>query len=102
MQRDVPIFSLPKEWLWCETWCAEEEKGRAKSIDLCSNPLKKEDKLTQGRRIITEWNIYDTEILKILGTDDVLNEAPTHNNDGVDIDVDIVQIQDQDHDHDEL
>ncbi|KAI0948225.1 hypothetical protein AcW1_009797 [Taiwanofungus camphoratus] len=21
LQREVPIFSLPEDWLWCETWC---------------------------------------------------------------------------------
>ena len=34
----VPIFSLPQEWLWCETWCSDSSKAQAKTIDLCNNP----------------------------------------------------------------
>ncbi|CAN0504348.1 unnamed protein product, partial [Laminaria digitata] len=34
----VPIFSLPQEWLWCETWCSDSSKEQAKTIDLCNNP----------------------------------------------------------------
>ncbi len=34
LQDRVPIFSLPQEWLWCETWCDDESKARAKTIDL--------------------------------------------------------------------
>ena len=37
----VPIKSLPQEWLWCETWCSKETLKDAKSIDLCNNPLTK-------------------------------------------------------------
>ena len=37
----VPIKSLPQEWLWCETWCSKESLKDAKSIDLCNNPLTK-------------------------------------------------------------
>jgi len=25
-QHTVPIFSLPTEWLWCETWCGNTTK----------------------------------------------------------------------------
>ncbi|CAN0086816.1 unnamed protein product, partial [Ectocarpus sp. 8 AP-2014] len=34
----VPIFSLPQEWLWCESWCSDGSKAEAKTIDLCNNP----------------------------------------------------------------
>ncbi|KAL4857496.1 UDP-glucose:glycoprotein glucosyltransferase [Chlorella vulgaris] len=54
-QHGVPIFSLPREWLWCETWCGSESRPRAKTIDLCNNPLTKEPKLAAARRIIAEW-----------------------------------------------
>ena len=37
----VPIKSLPQDWLWCETWCSKESLKTAKSIDLCNNPLTK-------------------------------------------------------------
>ena len=51
----VPIFSLPPEWLWCETWCGPASRPAAKTIDLCNNPLTKEPKLHSARRIIAEW-----------------------------------------------
>ncbi len=38
LQNRVPIFSLPQEWLWCETWCDDESKARAKTIDLVRPP----------------------------------------------------------------
>lgn len=34
MIHNVPIKSLPQEWLWCETWCSDESKATAKTIDL--------------------------------------------------------------------
>jgi hypothetical protein len=37
-QHQVPIYSLPQEWLWCESWCGNATKEQAKTIDLCNNP----------------------------------------------------------------
>lgn len=34
MIHQVPIKSLPQEWLWCETWCDDSTKKSAKTIDL--------------------------------------------------------------------
>ena len=62
MIHQVPIFSLPQEWLFCETWCDKSELASAKSIDLCNNPLTKEPKLEAARRIVSEWTDYDDEI----------------------------------------
>lgn len=62
MIHQVPIKSLPQEWLWCETWCDDVSKRKAKTIDLCNNPLTKEAKLDAAVRIVGEWNDYDTEI----------------------------------------
>lgn len=62
MIHQVTIKSLPQEWLWCETWCSDEEKEKAKTIDLCNNPKTKEPKLTSARRIVKEWQDYDDEI----------------------------------------
>lgn len=62
MIHQVAIKSLPQEWLWCETWCSDEEKEKAKTIDLCNNPKTKEPKLTSARRIVAEWQDYDDEI----------------------------------------
>ncbi|KAL6299204.1 glycosyltransferase family 24 protein [Sparassis latifolia] len=63
LQREVPIFSLPEDWLWCETWCSKDRLNRAKTIDLCQNPLTKEPKLARARHI-PEWEEYDSEIAR--------------------------------------
>uniref|UniRef100_A0AAY5F5Y9 UDP-glucose ceramide glucosyltransferase-like 1 n=1 Tax=Electrophorus electricus TaxID=8005 RepID=A0AAY5F5Y9_ELEEL len=34
MIHQVPIKSLPQDWLWCETWCDDTSKTKAKTIDL--------------------------------------------------------------------
>ncbi|KAM7250288.1 hypothetical protein ACFE04_022171 [Oxalis oulophora] len=60
-QHMVPIFSLPQEWLWCESWCGNATKAKAKTIDLCNNPMTKEPKLQGARRIVTEWPELDLE-----------------------------------------
>ncbi|VDD80862.1 unnamed protein product [Mesocestoides corti] len=62
MIHQVPIKSLPQEWLWCETWCSDESKAKAKTIDLCNNPMTKEPKLSAAMRIIPGWGDYDAEI----------------------------------------
>ncbi|XP_065869567.1 UDP-glucose:glycoprotein glucosyltransferase isoform X2 [Euphorbia lathyris] len=70
-QHTVPIFSLPQEWLWCESWCGNATKSKAKTIDLCNNPMTKEPKLQGARRIVSEWVDFDSEArhftAKILG-----------------------------------
>ena len=63
-QHGVPIYSLPKEWLWCETWCSMEELETAKSIDLCNNPLTKEPKIDKAKRMLSEWSEVDDEATK--------------------------------------
>ncbi|GMH34056.1 hypothetical protein BSKO_01890 [Bryopsis sp. KO-2023] len=60
-QHSVEIFSLPQEWLWCESWCGNATKSAAKTIDLCNNPLTKEPKLQAARRIVAEWPDLDEE-----------------------------------------
>jgi UDP-glucose:glycoprotein glucosyltransferase len=62
MQVQLPIYSLPQNWLWCETWCSDESLKDAKTIDLCNNPMTKEPKLDRARRQVPEWNEYDNEI----------------------------------------
>ncbi|XP_040394484.1 UDP-glucose:glycoprotein glucosyltransferase 2 [Cygnus olor] len=66
MIHQVAIKSLPQEWLWCETWCDDESKKKAKTIDLCNNPQTKEPKLKAAVRIVPEWVEYDTEIRKLI------------------------------------
>jgi len=69
-QHQVPIFSLPQEWLWCESWCSDETKTLAKTIDLCNNPLHKEAKLSMAKRVISgdlfeeSWEELDAEVEK--------------------------------------
>ncbi|KAA6411432.1 MAG: glycosyltransferase family 24 [Lasallia pustulata] len=62
MQMVLPIFSLPQDWLWCETWCSDESLREARTIDLCNNPLTHEPKLDRARRQVPEWTVYDEEI----------------------------------------
>ncbi|XP_007441084.1 UDP-glucose:glycoprotein glucosyltransferase 2, partial [Python bivittatus] len=66
MIHQVTIKSLPQEWLWCETWCSDESKEKAKTIDLCNNPKTKEPKLEAAVRIVPEWTDYDSEIQKLI------------------------------------
>uniref|UniRef100_A0A7N8X340 UDP-glucose glycoprotein glucosyltransferase 1 n=1 Tax=Mastacembelus armatus TaxID=205130 RepID=A0A7N8X340_9TELE len=65
MIHQVPIKSLPQEWLWCETWCDDSSKKSAKTIDLCNNPMTKEPKLQAAVRIVAEWTDYDQEIKRL-------------------------------------
>ncbi|KAK8564297.1 hypothetical protein V6N12_036423 [Hibiscus sabdariffa] len=80
-QHTVPIFSLPQEWLWCESWCGNATKSKAKTIDLCNNPMTKEPKLQGARRIVSEWTGLDFEArkftAKILGDEMENSEPPT-------------------------
>jgi UDP-glucose:glycoprotein glucosyltransferase len=66
MQHNLPIHSLPQEWLWCETWCSDESFKDAKTIDLCNNPQTKEPKLDRARRQVPEWTEYDNEIREVI------------------------------------
>ncbi|CAG9313511.1 unnamed protein product [Blepharisma stoltei] len=65
IQNKVPITQLPSEWLWCDTWCAHEEKDKAKIIDLCNNPLTKEPKLDIAKRVIPLWKKYNEIVEKL-------------------------------------
>lgn len=68
VQHSIKIFSLPQEWLWCESWCSDETKAAAKTIDLCNNPLHKESKISMAKRIISgdlfpeSWVELDSEV----------------------------------------
>jgi UDP-glucose:glycoprotein glucosyltransferase len=67
-QHQVPIHSLPQEWLWCESWCSDETKAGAKTIDLCNNPLHKEPKVSMAKRVVSgplfneSWVELDAEV----------------------------------------
>ncbi|KAF0698685.1 Aste57867_10708 [Aphanomyces stellatus] len=67
-QHQIPIFSLPQEWLWCESWCSDDSKAQAKTIDLCNNPKHKEPKLEMAKRVISgelfpeSWLELDAEV----------------------------------------
>lgn len=83
MQHVLPIHSLSQEWLWCETWCADEALGTAKTIDLCNNPLTKEPKLDRARRQVPEWTEYDNEVEEVrrMVKASVNDAAPTRRRD---------------------
>jgi len=66
MIHQVGIKSLPQEWLWCETWCSDGSKAKAKTIDLCNNPETKEPKLDAAVRIVKEWSEIDEEVKALL------------------------------------
>ena len=68
LQHHIPIYPLPQEWLWCDSWCSERTKSKAKTIDLCNNPKTFESKFDQAQRIIPEWKDYDSEIKEILAS----------------------------------
>uniref|UniRef100_A0A672IRW4 UDP-glucose ceramide glucosyltransferase-like 1 n=1 Tax=Salarias fasciatus TaxID=181472 RepID=A0A672IRW4_SALFA len=76
MIHQVPIKSLPQEWLWCETWCDDSSKKSAKTIDLCNNPMTKEPKLQAAVRIVSEWTDYDQEIKRLSGN--ILHNSRKH------------------------
>ncbi|XP_027357768.1 UDP-glucose:glycoprotein glucosyltransferase isoform X2 [Abrus precatorius] len=84
-QHTVPIFSLPQEWLWCESWCGNATKSKAKTIDLCNNPMTKEPKLEGARRIVSEWPDLDLEArrftARILGDDQEPMQSPNQSKD---------------------
>ncbi|KNC97316.1 uncharacterized protein SPPG_07245 [Spizellomyces punctatus DAOM BR117] len=63
--RQLPIYSLSQDWLWCETWCSDESLKTAKTIDLCNNPLTKEPKLERAKRILPEWEGLDAEVAAV-------------------------------------
>ena len=51
-QDEIPLYTLPQEWLWCGTWCSDETRTEAKVIDLCQNPRTHEHKIDYARRAI--------------------------------------------------
>jgi hypothetical protein len=71
----VRIHSLPQEWLWCETWCSDESKPSAKTIDLCNNPLTKAPKLDNAVRIVDEWTDYDLEVCHADATETIVSRC---------------------------
>ena len=78
MQHSMPIFSLPQDWLWCETWCSDEALNTAKTIDLCNNPQTKEPKLDRARRQVPEWTVYDEEIKAVIDAARGVSETKQH------------------------
>lgn len=63
--HNIPLKTLPQEWLWCQTWCGDGELSSAKVVDLCNNPRTKDSKITVAQRIIPEWKEYDNEIMDL-------------------------------------
>lgn len=57
MIHQVVIKSLPQEWLWCETWCDNASKDKAKTIDLVR--LKRIPKLDYtGNHILLKRSFF--------------------------------------------
>jgi len=74
VQMNEPIFSLPQEWLWCESWCSDEVKPLAKAIDLCQNPQTKEPKMEMAKRVIAEWEAHDAFRESVVGAGDGVSQ----------------------------
>ena len=64
-QHQIPIFSLPKDWLYCASWCSDADLATAKTVDLCNNPLTKTPKLEMAKKIVPEWVDLDAEVGKL-------------------------------------
>ena len=52
-------------------------QAKAKTIDLCNNPLTKEPKLQAAVRIVPEWVDYDNQITQLLTGQKVTEEVKT-------------------------
>jgi len=61
-QHQIPIYSLPKDWLYCASWSSDADLKTAKTVDLCNNPLTKTPKLEMAKKIIPEWADLDAEV----------------------------------------
>ena len=73
-QPVLPIYSLPQNWLWCETWCSDDTIEKAKTIDLCNNPLTKIPKLRIAETRVPEWPGLDKEARSINVDDDAFEK----------------------------
>lgn len=103
LQKKLPIFSLPQEWLWCETWCSDESLATARTIDLCNNPMTKEPKLDRARRQVPEWTEYDNLVADLAS--DVEKSSVLNDTDEITSEVDTEQpLEEEDNDdvYDEL
>ena len=61
MIHQVPMKSLPQEWLWCETWCDDASKAAAKTIDLVTICVK-----THSCKLILTDGDFDTSLPSLL------------------------------------
>lgn len=97
LQKQLPIFSLPQDWLWCETWCSDESLLTAKTIDLCNNPMTKEPKLDRAKRQVPEWIEYDNQIADLVKQFESSRDDQAEEPEEIEIEDDGVEL-----DHDEL
>jgi len=65
LQFQVPIFSLPENWLFCESWCDMSKINEAKTIDLCNNPATKRPKLETASLVYPKWNELDQQVREL-------------------------------------
>jgi UDP-glucose:glycoprotein glucosyltransferase len=63
-QYMIPIFSLPQEWLWCESWCSDNTKAAAKTIDLCNNPMYVPTH-THTLSLVFQYHYFNDEKIKM-------------------------------------
>jgi hypothetical protein len=62
----IRIYSLPQEWLWCQSWCSASTMGSAKVIDLCNDPKYGVSKLGFAEKNISEWKGLEAEAESVL------------------------------------
>ena len=71
MIHQVPIKSLPQDWLWCETWCSDKSKATAKTIDMviicfcfcCLTPSNYDQYMQIYEHLISSYIEYSVTIL---------------------------------------
>ena len=64
-QEKIPIYSLPQEWSWCETFCSDQTMDEAHTISFCRNKLTKTPKMHLAKQI-PEWVEIDAEVRDLL------------------------------------
>lgn len=105
-QRVLPIYSLPQDYLWCDTWCSASSKNTAKNIDLCNNPKTKENKIDTAKRVIGEWEDIENQVVSIENLVDFIERDPVEDltslTDAQDFDVQFDIQSDSEWEHDEL
>jgi UDP-glucose:glycoprotein glucosyltransferase len=55
VQDRVPVFSLPQEWLWCDSWCPAEDMQSAKVLSIFPSLDGRPRDFEGAKDLIPEW-----------------------------------------------